>query len=244
MRSWPAIKRLLIVFAVTAVYLLFSSTKTMSAGEGGLYCTGSFKYDVIIEGKKMGNAMVTRQLKSGNYRTYSEIQFDIEGITTVTRETIVETSSFDPVSYETDAAFMSDKYISRLKLKSWYEDNYLYLNDGRALTKFRAGGKFYYSTNKMLASILSGSKIEGASASCSIFDPAVEMKKTLPARLRHVGNVTVNYHGKVIEAYRILADYGPMKKVEMTVDKNGIVYNYIFLVNRIATEMRLTSYAK
>jgi len=229
-----------------ALLLVLSSISGVDvfAQSNQFYCTGSFNYDVLIEGQKLGSAQIKRERRQGNYQTSSEIAFKMEGITSITKETIVEKTDFSPVSYETDASFVSDKFVSRLKLRSWFADDYLYLNDGRTLTKFRAGGPFHYSTNKMLAMILSLPKVEGASASCSIFDPAVEIKKTLPAKCQHVGNVTVNYKGKIIEAYRILADYGPLKKVEMTVDKNGVIYNYIFIVNGVATQMQLVSYAK
>jgi len=231
---------------LAAVLILSASIACvdLSAQSNRFYCTGLFNYDVLIDGQKMGSARIKRERRQGNYQTSSEIAFKMEGITSITKETVVENTDFTPVSYETDASFVSDKFVSRLKLRSWYADDYLYLNDGRTLTKFRAGGPFNYSTNKMMSTILSLPKVEGASASCSIFDPAVEMKKTLPAKCQHVGNVTVSYKGRIIEAYRILADYGPLKKVEMTVDKSGVVYNYIFIINGVATQMQLVSYAK
>lgn len=241
MKKLPAVKigAAVLILCCTVVF-----NKPVSASSTWVYRTGVYKYDVLIDGKKMGSAHVKKERKSGNFTTYSEIAFNMEGITSVSKETIVENADFLPVSYETDASFISDRYISRLKLRSWFADDFLYLNDGRTVSKFKAGGPFYYGTNKLLSTILSQTKVEGASAAYSVFDPAVETKRTLSARGRHIANVTVNYKGKIVEAYRVLADYGPLKKIEMTVDKNGIIYSYLYIVNGESTEMRLVSISR
>ena len=173
----------------------------------------------------MGNATISNQLIDGNYVSASELKLDFGGIVNTSKQTVVETKNFDPLSLETINKTIKGDSIYTTGIKAIFKGKNVVLitSPGNKKSTTEIDKDFILDGNFFLAKLIEGKFKQGLSIDAYIYDPSIEIDEPVMIKTRVVGIKKIDINGKNQSLIHIIQSIENIKNIEYYLNAQGIL---------------------
>ncbi|MBN2040215.1 MAG: hypothetical protein JW864_09250 [Spirochaetes bacterium] len=199
---------------------------------------GNWKYSLYVNGIKVGTANISNKITNNTYISSSEYIMKMNGLTTITKDVIIETLDFKPVRLESYSKIDNSGEIHENKIVSVFNGREVELSYGDKKAGYTVDRDFIIDGNFFMGKLFEGKFREGMEVSGYIYNPSVELETPVKATTRVVGFKDVLINGKEKKLLHISQSIENLNdNVDLFIDKEGILQKGVIYMLNIKIEL-------
>lgn len=201
--------------------------------------TGSWNYRLFTNGIRMGNAVISNQLINGNYVSTSELKLSFGGIINTSKQTIVETKNFKPLSLETINKTIRGNSIYTTSIKASINEGNIDLvsSPGERKSVIKIEKNFILDGNYFMAKFIEGKFKTGLSIEANIYDPSIEIDKPITIKTKVVGIEELKIKGKSERLIHLIQSIENIKNIDLYINAQGILIKGVIEMLNMKVEL-------
>lgn len=208
----------LFLSAIIIITSVSCSTKPAQIPEG------IWNYDMLVNGVKAGNAVLSNTSTPDSYITKSEMYLKIGSIENRSIQIVTETRDFKPVKLEilntvTDSATKSTQEINKTAV---FDGNDVTLNSGSFKTKFRIKEPFVLDGNYFFSEFLKHGFKTGTLIQANIYEPSVELDTPILVITESKGIEEIKIRSGSMKLIHIKQRVEKLKSMDIYLNENGV----------------------
>ena len=206
----------ILVFIIT----LTASCKQTPAG----IPSGSWDYDLIVNGVKAGRATVSNEKSGDIYILKSEMTLSVGSIENRSMQIIKETTDFKPLSLEMlntvkDSSTGKTQIINKT---ATFNENEVSLNTGEYKSTFKIEEPFILDGNYFFNELLKNNFKKGTVVKANIYEPTVELEDPILVIVEIVGHERIDVNGKSKKLMHIKHKVEKLKSLDVYINDSGV----------------------
>jgi len=206
----------ILVFIIT----LTASCKQTPAG----IPSGSWNYDLMVNGVKAGTANVTNEKAGDTYILKSEMLLSVGSIENRSMQVIKETADFKPLSLEM-LNTVKDNNSGKTQVinkTATFNGNEVSLNTGDYKSTFKIDKPFILDGNYFFNELLKNNFKKGTIIKANIYEPTVELEEPILVIVEIAGYETIDVNGKSKKLMHIKHKVEKLKSLDVYINDNGV----------------------
>lgn len=199
---------------------------------------GEWKYKLFLNEIEVGYAIIINRTENNNYITSSEYLIKFKNITTVTKDTVIETLDFKPVKLQNYSKIESAGKFQETNIVSTFNGRNVELIHGDKKYKYKLNRDYIIDGNYFMSLVMKAKFKPGFEAVNYIYNPAVELDTPIQAKTKVIGPVTIIINGKKNKLIHIVQSIENIKEnINLYVDEKGILHKGIIYMLNLKIEL-------
>jgi hypothetical protein len=220
----------------TIFFLLLLSANCRALPE--TFAQGEWGYTLFVNGISVGTAKISNKTIDNKYISISEYSVKLEDTTTVTKDTVTETTDFKPVKLE--------NYLKIIKAAKVHETNIVSVFNGKNVELTYNNKKYNYTINRdfiidgnfFMFQLIKSKFKPGIEVVNYVYNPAVELETPIKAKTKVIGTENIIINGKENKLIHIVQSIENIKdNVDLYIDENGILHKGIIHMLNLKIEL-------
>ena len=201
--------------------------------------TGSWKYALLINGVRAGNAVISNRREGETYVIASELNINLAGMQNVSKQVITETTSFTPVKIETSNRIKIPTGWRDIETTALFRGPSVEIRSGGRKTVVTLKGDFVLDGNYFTAKLIEGRFREGLEIKGAIYDPSIELDALVPVTTRVVGRELVDVAGTKRSLLHVSQSIDVIKSADSYLDERGVMVKAVVQMMNLSIELVL-----
>lgn len=198
---------------------------------------GTWTYTVFINKKKTGNAVISCVRKDGQYISTATITVQTGSTVVISKDTVVETTEFVPVSHETITTIVQNEKVERTKTVVAFKGHEVYITTGDGSAKATVNGDFVISDNFFTAKMSAAGYAAGTTVKGFLYDHTFDLENPVAVSVKVTGLSAIQVAKKKQTFTRIVETVGAIKDIETLIDGSGVAYKITMKLMNTTLEM-------
>ncbi len=203
--------------------------------------TGKWDYKLNVNGRTAGTASMTNQKKDGKYITSSEFKMSIEGVNTVTRESITETLDFKPVRLESYNKIESGKNLHESIIKASFDGRKVEVTANNKKNTYHIKKHFILDGNYTLSKLIAGKFKTGMEVKAQIYHPSIELEDPIFVKTSVIGVEGVEINGRHEKLMHVAQSVEEIKSIDIYFGNDGVVKKILIQMLNLKIELIIKS---
>jgi len=184
--------------------------------------TGTWNYRLLVNGAAIGKATVSNKKEGSRYILSVEMEIEAGTVKNRTRQTIIETTDFRPVSLEIYQYTSQDGQITEMTTKAEYDGTIIRLDAGGTKSDVRIEKPFVFEGNFFMHSLIEKGFAPGTVVQHYIYEPAVDIEEPTMVLVKVVGKERISVNGRARELIHLGYAIENLKNIDEWIDERGI----------------------
>jgi hypothetical protein len=202
------------------------------------FAQGEWQYTLFINGISVGTAKISNKTIDNNYISISEYSVKLADTTTVTKDTVTETTDFRPVKLE--------NFVKIIKAGKAQETNIISVFNGKNVELTYNNKKYNYIINRdfiidgnfFMFQVIKSKFKPGFEVVNYVYNPGVELETPIKASTKVIGPENININGKEIKLIHIVQSIENIKdNVDLYVDEKCVLQKGIIHMLNLKIEL-------
>jgi hypothetical protein len=197
--------------------------------------TGTWKYRLIVNGARIGTAVVTNAVSGNRYVSTMDMNMDAGYIKNSTRQVITETLDFKPVKLEVYNRTIQNGQETELKTVAAFTGTRVDLDTGDAKSTFTIEKPFILEGNYFMNELIKCKFKKDTILSSRVYEPSVDPEEPVLVMVKVIGREEVQVNGKTMDLIHLGYSIENLKNIDTYIDDNGITQKTVItmLNNRL-----------
>lgn len=217
--------------------LIFIITLTASCKQTpAVIPSGSWKYDLIVNGVKAGTASVSNEKSGETYIIKNEMFLTVGSIENRSVQIIKETTDFKPLSLEMLNTVKDNNSgkVQEINKTAIFNGSEVFLNSGQYKSKFKIDEPFILDGNYFFNEMLKNNFKKGTTVRANIYEPTVELEEPILVIVEITGYEKIDVNGKDKTLLHIKHRVEKLKSLDVYINENGVTEKVVIkMLNNI-----------
>lgn len=202
--------------------------------------TGKWDYDLIINGRDVGDAWVSIKKENGNYVNETELKLEFAGVLNTAYHKIIETTDFTPVSVEILNKTRTGSIDLAISTKASFNGQKVLLEADGKKSEINLGEPFRLEANFLMDSLIKGKFKKGLEFKYNIYEPSIEAEETIPITVKVEGPEKITVGGEERSLIMVRQTMKNFKSIRAYVDENGTIHKMVIVMlnNKLELELK------
>ena len=217
---------------IAAIILLSFSCKGTPEG----IPSGTWKYNLIVNGVIAGTANITNEKSDGVYTIKSEMLLTVGTIENRSVQIIRETDGFRPVSLEVLNTVKDSRTgrVQEINKTATFSGNKVLLKSGDYKSEFTIDEPFILDGNYFFNELLKKGFKKGTVVKASIYEPTVELEEPILVIVEMAGYENIDVNGKTKNLIHIKQKVEKLKSMDVYLNESGVTEKVVIkMLNNI-----------
>jgi len=208
---------------ISILVLIITLTASCKQTPAGIP-SGSWNYDLIVNGVKAGTASVSNEKAGDTYILKSEMALSVGSIENRSMQVIKETTDFKPLSLEmlNTVKDNSSGKTQVINKTATFNGNEVSLTSGDYKSTFKIEEPFILDGNYFFSELLKTSFKKGTKVKANIYEPTVELEDPILVVVEVMGYEKIDINGKTKKLMHIKHKVEKLKSLDVYINDNGI----------------------
>lgn len=184
--------------------------------------TGTWNYRLLVNGADIGSAVITNEVKGGNYVSTTEMEMNAGYVRNNTRQIITETMDFKPVRLEVYNTTEQNGQKSEMITIAKFSGNRVDLNAAATQSTITIDRPFILEGNYFMQELIRHKFKEGTILKNYVYEPSVDVEEPMLVMVKVFGRENVNINGKSRKLIHLGFSIENMKNIDMYMDDSGV----------------------
>ncbi|GAB4220202.1 MAG: hypothetical protein Kow00102_06510 [Spirochaetota bacterium] len=183
--------------------------------------TGTWQYDLLVNGVEMGKATISNSIVDNQYM----YRFDLTMGNGITRsqDTIVETLECKPVKLEKHTYIKQATAQQKLDIIAQCNGRTITLIENNMKSIITLDQDYVLDGNYFLYMLIQNKFKKGLQITHNVYDPSIEREAVIPVTIKLTGTETISVNSVLYKAWKIEQSIGKIKNIIVYLDQNGVV---------------------
>ncbi len=186
--------------------------------------SGQWHYDLIVNGIKAGNAVMSTKEENGLYVSRTSMTISMGTITSTAVQVATETKDFKPVKLETCNTIEDSATGTRQEINKTADFNgsRVTLKSTDGTVTFTLDEPFIIEGNYFEDQMIRNKFRDKLEIRARIYEPMVEIDKTILVIVNVIGKETIKVNGRSINVFHYKERVEKLKSVDVYVNEEGV----------------------
>jgi len=184
---------------------------------------GEWSYLIMMNGTKIGTALLTNKLEKNLYISTSEMKIKINQIINISSQIITETTDYQPVKIETNNKIINQKKIQSSQSIALIKNKKINLTVNGSPSTFSIKQPFVFDGNYFTAELLKKKFKKGLELKAFLYDPSIEIEKPFAVTVKVLGPEKIILDNKKVELIHLKQSIENIKTIDSYVNQKGIL---------------------
>jgi hypothetical protein len=198
---------------------------------------GVWNYKLLVNGVSAGSAVISNKKNNDNYESISEFNIEMGGISTISKETVVETLDFKPVSLESYSRIINGSDVHETLIRAVFNGTKVELSTNNRKAVYDIKREFLIEGNYCMAKLIEGGFKEGMEVESRIYHPSIELDDTVLVKTRFAGIEDVNVNGRPERLIHITQSIENIKSIDIYIGSDGITRKAVISMLNLKIEL-------
>ncbi|MCU0822497.1 MAG: hypothetical protein MUC95_08495 [Spirochaetes bacterium] len=198
---------------------------------------GKWNYRLLLNGVEAGTAEITSMKAGDNYQSTSEMRITLAGMTSISKETVVETADFRPVSFQSYSKTGSGNSINETFTSAVFNGTKVDLSINNKKTSYDIKKDFIIEGNYTISKLIEGRFRDGLEVEEIIYNPSIELDNTIPVKTRVIGIEDIDINGKTERLIHVAQTIENIKGVDIYLDSAGVTKKAVIKMLNVKMEI-------
>lgn len=198
---------------------------------------GKWNYRLLVSGLEIGSAEISNMRAGDNYESSSELKMTLAGITTISKETVVETTDFRPVRFESLSKMISGNESNETVTSAVFTGTKVELVINNKKAYFDIKKDFRLEGNYSIAKLIEGRFSEGMEVEERIYNPSIELDAVILIKTKVAGIENVDVNGKTEKLIHITQTIENVKSIDIYIDSQAVTKKAVIKMLNIKMEI-------
>ncbi len=198
---------------------------------------GKWNYRLLVGGMEIGSAEMSNTFTGGNYVSASEFKMTLAGITTISKESIVESAEFRPVRYESYSKMVDGDKSSETATSAVFNGTKVDVSINGKKASYDIKKEFILEGNYFIKKLIEGRFAEGMEAEARIYNPSIELDNTMLVKTRVAGVENIDINGKRERLMHVTQSIENIKSIDIHLDSQGVTKKGVIQMMNIRLEI-------
>ncbi len=199
--------------------------------------TGTWKYQLKVNGTEVGNAIMTNTLEDGEYTYTTTLSMGNPVMSHTSTETIVETTDFTPVRLEKEETTRQKGREIKTSLVATFQDKTVTLKEDGHTTTIKLNEDFVLDGNYLTHALIQKNYTQGTVVETRIYEPTIELGKTIPVKAEVTGIENITGGAKRIKTLHLRQSIGKVQSIDVYIDSTGVAAKVIIQMMNMTMEI-------
>ena len=205
---------------IAACLLALLATAGCFNAPGGIP-SGTWNYALLINGNRVGRAVIASRIEGDNYVTSTELTMKAGSITNVSKQIITETKEFVPVKLESYNRIVTGERTQDINTIAVFKGRKVEIVSGEEKSTVEIGRDFRLEGHYILSQLIQGKFRKGMDVESWIYEPSIDPEAPVLIKARVAGRENVSIGGKDHAAIRVIEYIAKFKSFDMFLDESG-----------------------
>ncbi len=208
-------------FSFTVIVTLLIHLCACSAQVPSTIPSGTWEYDLLINGVAMGKARIENSIQDNHY----VYRFDLtmgNGITQ-SRDIIIETLDCKPIKLEKHTYITQATSQQKLDIIAQCNGRTVTLLENNVQSTITLDQDYVLDGNYFLYMLIHNKFKKGLQITHNVYDPSIEREAVIPVTITLAGTETISVNSVLHKAWKIEQSIGKIKNIIVYLDGNGVV---------------------
>jgi hypothetical protein len=220
---------------IISILLLFSAN---SSAMPETVAQGEWEYKLFVNGVVVGTAKINNKIIDGNYVSASEYSVKLADSTTITKDTVTETTDFKPVKLENYLKIINAGKVHETNIVSVFKGKNVELTYGNKKYNYTLKRDFIIDGNYFMSQLIQAKFKPGFEVSNYMYNPAVELETLIKATTKVIGPENIIINGKETKLIHVVQSIENIKdNIDLFIDENGILQKGIIRMLNLKIEL-------
>jgi len=186
--------------------------------------TGTWNYRLLVNGADIGSAVISNEIKGGNYVSTTVMEMDAGYVRNSTKQIIIETMEFKPVRLEVYNVTEQNGQKSEMTTIAKFTGNRVDLNAAATLSTITIDKPFILEGNYFMNELIKHGFKEGTILKNYVYEPSVDVEEPMLVMVKVFGRENVSINGKNKKLIHLGFSIENMKNIDMYMDDEGVTH--------------------
>jgi len=149
--------------------------------------TGTWNYRLLVNGADIGSAVISNEIKGGNYVSTTVMEMDAGYVRNSTKQIIIETMEFKPVRLEVYNVTEQNGQKSEMTTIAKFTGNRVDLNAAATLSTITIDKPFILEGNYFMNELIKHGFKEGTILKNYVYEPSVDVEEPMLVMVKVFG---------------------------------------------------------
>jgi hypothetical protein len=210
------------IYSAWCAACLFTALATAGCfnAPGGIP-SGTWNYALLINGNRVGSAVISSRTEGANYVTSTELTMKAGSITNISKQIITETKEFVPVKLESYNRIVTGERAQEINTVATFNGRKVELASGGEKSVIETDRDFRLEGHYILSRLIQGGFRKGMTVESWIYEPSIDPEAPVLIKARVAGRENVSIGGKDHAAIRVVEYIAKFKSFDMFLDGSG-----------------------